>query len=1184
MSDQHQIVPTGFQAIHANHLEDLRKAAVWIARTWPVPALENDTFLVQSNGIAQWLKLALAEDPQADGGGGLGVAAATDFLLPSRFIWQAYRGVLGRDQVPEQSPFDKNRLVWRLFRLLPDLPDDPIYQPLRRFLEGPQPERRRFQLAEKIADLYDQYQVFRADWLADWERGANHITLARQNERRELDDELLWQPLLWRLLVDDVGEAGRHTSRAGIHTLFMERGRQLTADDRPAGLPRRILVFGVSSLPQQTLEALDVLARFSQVVLCVHNPCEYYWADIVSDRDLLRANRKRGRRRQGMPAEPPPESLHLHAQPLLAAWGKQGRDYIRLLDAFDDPEQYRTRLENAGQRVDLFDSPGTETLLHQLQDDIRTLRPLTETRERWRSIDPGQDHSIAFHRAHSPQREVEILHDQLLAALNADPGLRPRDIMVMVPDINVYAAAIQSVFGRHQNDSHRHIPFTISDQGQRHRLPVLVALETLLSLPDSRFSASDVISLLEVPAVRQRFAIDEADLPQLHQWVDGANIRWGLNAGQRASMDLPEGMDRNTWQFGLRRMLLGYSVGAGEAWSGIEPYPEVGGLQAGLAGQLDRFIAHLGQLWTELQSEAGPSEWAQRLTRIREDFFAEPDADSLLLFKRLDDTTEAWLDACDEAGLCGPVPLTIVRDVLLDGLEEGGLNQRFLAGKVNFATLMPMRAIPFKRVCLLGMNDGDYPRTRPPVDFDLMAQDYRPGDRSRREDDRYLFLEALLSAREQLYISWVGRSIRDNSERPASVLVAQLRDHLDAGWGAMNENAPHALAEALTTEHPLQPFSRAYFSASPDASIADILYRRQLFTFEHEWHSAHDPVSTGAVASIVGQEPPLAYREPEDPIRLADLVRMLKQPVASFYQSRLQVYFTDAEGDLEEAEPFSLDGLKRWSLQDELIETVVMDTGLETEFQQALGDRVDAMARRGDLGMGVTEQVLREEVGQPMADLHKRYQEQIQQWPVSLTDDMVVTLNRSTEVGSLALEDRLGPARCNAEGQCARVLVVRSEILRGEGKKASYQHRNLFESWVSHLAANSMGISLDTVVLAKRGSVRFTKVDSNRARDLLQAMMDAYMHNLTQPIAITPASGFAWLEAIQREPEAVEHAQRLAQDQYEQDLARDAGYLRRFQPDFASFWTPRSEAFVRSLYEPLWQALSQVRREDDRAS
>jgi exodeoxyribonuclease V gamma subunit len=224
--------------------------------------------------------------------------------------------------------------------------------------------------------------------------------------------------------------------------------------------------------------------------------------------------------------------------------------------------------------------------------------------------------------------------------------------------------------------------------------------------------------------------------------VDGANIRWGLHSEHRSSLDLPEGLERNTWQAGLRRMLLGYGAGRDDPWQGIEPFEEIGGLQAGVAGNLYRFVDRLEELWHELRSTATPAGWLDRLQSILERFFAELSDDDLLLVNRLRRQAEQWLQDCNSAGMEDvELPLSIVREILLEGLEEGGLNQRFLAGKVNFATLMPMRAIPFRRVCLLGMNDGDYPRSRPPVDFDLMAVDYRPGDRSRREAEQQYFLE-----------------------------------------------------------------------------------------------------------------------------------------------------------------------------------------------------------------------------------------------------------------------------------------------------------------------------------------------------------------------------------------------------------------------------------------------------------
>src|SRR6185312_1570451 len=221
------------------------------------------------------------------------------------------------EAVATTSPFDKSRLTWRLLRLIPQHVDDPDFGPLRDYLLAGHAEAdglRQYQLAAQVADLFDQYQVYRADWLDDWEHG---------------DDVLL----------DDVGPAERRQHRAAVHRSFVER--LATAAERPAALPRRIVVFGISSLPQQTLEALTALARFSQVLLVVANPCRHYWADIIEDRELLKAAQRRNAGKPGLPPEPRLEDLHQHANPLLAAWGKQGRDYIRLLDSFDAPAAYR---------------------------------------------------------------------------------------------------------------------------------------------------------------------------------------------------------------------------------------------------------------------------------------------------------------------------------------------------------------------------------------------------------------------------------------------------------------------------------------------------------------------------------------------------------------------------------------------------------------------------------------------------------------------------------------------------------------------------------------------------------------------------------------------------------------------------------------------------------------------------
>ncbi|WP_254918361.1 exodeoxyribonuclease V subunit gamma, partial [Zobellella denitrificans] len=298
---------------------------------------------------------------------------------------------------------------------------------------------------------------------------------------------------------------------------------------RRARQPGRVVVFGISSLPAQTLEALAAMARFSQVLLCVHNPCQHHWGDIVPDQDLLRHQYRRHARKGGLAPGLDQAELHQHAHPLLAAWGKQGRDYINLLDSLDDPGQYQARFDALGERIDLFSPGDSDHLLGQLQDDILNLRPPAESRDHWPPLERHQL-SVQFHIAHSAQRELEILHDQLLARFAEDETLRPRDIIVMVPDINLYAPHIQAVFGQYGRDDDRFIPFTLADQGSRGREPLLIALEHLLRLPESRLPVSEVLDLLDVAALRRRFGIEEADLPVLHRWIEGAGIRWGLDA------------------------------------------------------------------------------------------------------------------------------------------------------------------------------------------------------------------------------------------------------------------------------------------------------------------------------------------------------------------------------------------------------------------------------------------------------------------------------------------------------------------------------------------------------------------------------------------------------------------------------------------------------------------------------
>ncbi|MCE6978464.1 exodeoxyribonuclease V subunit gamma [Pseudomonas frederiksbergensis] len=1133
----------GFMVVHGNRLDELRSLVVSWMRRYPLAPLENEIALVQSNGIAQWLKLALAEDPEYDDMGGCGIAAAIDVQLPGSFMWQLYRMVLGRDEIPVKSLLDKAPLTWRLMRLLPQLINQPHFEPLQRFLTNDTDLRKRYQLAERLADLFDQYQVYRADWLEDWAEGRHQLRNGK-GEAKALTPANCWQAELWRALLLDVGEQGMAQSRAGVHQRFIERINSL--DVAPSGLPSRVIVFGISSLPAQALEALAGLARFSQVLLCVHNPCRHHWADIVADKDLLRHQYKRQARKSGMPVVLDSQTLHQHAHPLLAAWGKQGRDYINLLDSYDDPNSYRSAFRDG--RIDLFSENQPQNMLNQLQDDILELRPLNETRERWPAVDLKKDESIRFHIAHSAQREVEILHDQLLARFSADPDLRPRDIIVMVPDIDSYAPHIRAVFGQLDRFDPRFIPFTLADQGQRGRDPLLIAVEHLLKLPDSRFPVSEILDLLDVPALRARFGVEERDLPTLHRWIEGAGIRWGMNAEQRAGLGLPGELEQNSWRFGLRRMLLGYAVGSASACEGIEPYDEIGGLDAALIGPLVALLDALEIAHQELTQPAAPKQWGTRLQALVQLFFLASNEHDDYLLAQLEELRETWLETCESVGLRDELPLTVVREAWLAGLDQGRLSQRFLAGAVNFCTLMPMRAIPFKLVCLLGMNDGDYPRAQPPLDFDLMGSDYRPGDRSRREDDRYLLLEALLSARDQLYISWVGRSIRDNSERPASVLIGQLRDHLGSGWGLHDDN--DELLESMTQEHPLQPFSHRYFHEGDE-----------LFSYASEWQVLHQ--ASDLATDIEALEPYIQ----DEPLSLGQLQDFLRNPVRHFFSQRLKVFFEAAEVPLADEEPFVLDALQRYSLSDSLLATAL---GQLDQTDQALEAQAKRLQNSGLLPMAGFGECLQRELIEPLPDLLLRYQQLLVLWPTPLTSALPVSL----ELQGLRLEGWLSGLYQRADGGLLSVTTIPNSI---GSIKARKWHR-LTRPWVNHLVACASGMPMTTALVASDDSLLLGPMEEAAATRVLGDLLLAWQTGMRQPLPIAVKTAFAWL--AQTDPAKADAAARKAYEgdgQTTDGERRESPALARQFADYDALIADETfpdwcDALYRPLFEASWRS------------
>lgn len=1094
---------TGLVALHGNCTEILADTLMAWMRAHPLDPLETEVVLVQSNGTAEWFKMRMAEQ--------LGVCAAAKVELPARFIWRTYRQILGKHAVPPSSPLEKVPLTWRLMRLLPCLLRDPVFAPIENFLRPGEPERL-LQLAERLADLFDQYQIYRSDWLNAWEQGGDVLTHPGKPEQA-MPEGQRWQAALWRAVLQDLSDAEKAATRTALRTKVMQRLQDAEPGSLP--VPRRVVLFGLSHVPLAMLSFLDVIARHTQVVLAVPNPSRYHWADAIDGRELLRLQRRRQplRREQDL-AQIPLESMHAHAHPLLAAWGRQSRDYVRLLDEYDNTLQTADRTH--WPRVDLFDDAPADqgSLLQQVQRSIRDLLPLAEHP---RATQPAHciaasDQSIVFHSAHSLVRELEVLHDQLLQlfaqpATEGQAPLQPRDVIVMLPDIQQAAPSIRAVFGQYGRHDRRHIPFDIADLSARAASPMVVALQWLLKLPQQRCRLSELCDLLDVPAVAARFGLSPDDVPQLTQWMAGAGIRWGLNAEQRGRLGLEACGEHNSAWFGLRRMLLGYASGSrsvlheqgwqqAAAWGEIEPYDEVGGLDAELAGILAAVLECLMHWWDEALMDAVPDVWALRLRQLTQALFDPQDDVERALLNGLEQALTRWQEACDQAGYAQVIPLAVAQEAWMQALEQPSLEQRFRAGGVTFATPMPMRAIPFEVVCLLGMNDGDYPRRATRNDFDLMQQpgQYRPGDRARRDHDRQLMLEAVLSARRVLYISWAGHHVRDNSEQPPSVLVSQLREYLASGWcGEQGE-----LLHERTWHHPLQPFSRRYFEAGS-----------ALLTYASEWRAVH-----AKQQEETAWEMPVLALEQQPPLNVEQLTRFVRNPAQAFFRQRLGVYFEGDDGVVEDDEIFQLGGLQAYGVVQELQQQFAADwehcsngQGDGDRVTQLLQARVHSLQRAGRLplaGVGMREA---QQLQASLIPCLREWLQRRQDFPRAV-ERMRLHFTHAGVTVEDWLDQLWAPA---AAVEAFAPLWLHMDPRDVLNRKRELRKDKLLPLYVRSLVAAASGVEIQGVVVGRDTALHLQPMAPAAAQAALCTLLDIWLQGQRQPLPLPARTGMAWV-------------------------------------------------------------------------
>ncbi len=1124
----------------SNRLEDI---AQMLARIQQIAPLESpfaaEEIVVQSQGMRRYISQYLARET--------GIAANLHFSLPAGLAWRLMREAM--PDIPALSPFSSEVMRWRLLALFQsaEFAQSPDFAAARQALAPylNNGDYAAYQLAGQLADVFDQYLVYRPNWIETWAAGKLVAELARSRSAAQQ----IWQAQLWQYL-DDGKQGAPH--RVQLWRTLM----QSLASPNPR-LPKRYFVFGIATLAPMYLQLLAQLALHREVHIFALNPSQEYWGNIIEPAQILRQTQTADLSQQG--------------HPLLASLGKQGRDF------FNELAEVEAQLDLAS----YTDAPQSPSLLHSIQHQIQTQTlPETAHANGWlaehqdyarsqphfqaalsqlnqsyqavlaayqgslkaegfntenipqnttpdlfsgcldalpsppepAAIQPihlahqqnialaqlNADPSIQIHSAHSPLRELQILKDQLLVLLAQHPDWQPHDIAILTPHIEPYTPYIEAIFGKH---SPHPLPYTLSDTQIAHRQPLLDALAQTLALLNSRFEADKLIALLDNDLILASHQLTRSDLPLIHDTIAALNIRWGSDAAQR-SQHSSQPNAQYTWQQGLDRLVLGLMLPENPQnpiWHNIAPLssnPNHQDTLSHFAALVSTLIHHQNQ-W---QTPASIPQWNERIHSLISDLITpQSDADHQA-HQQLETALANWQNEAQTAHYTQAIDQTIAIQHLnqyLTSQDDAG----FLRGGITICSMVPMRSLPFKAICLLGLNDGDYPRNTKAAPYDLIAQHPQKGDRARRDDDRYLFLEAILSAREVLYLSYIGKDIRTDEERAPSTLIGELIDTI----AALTQIPANQLNQHWITHHPLQPFSTQYYTGSLKTQTR----ATKLISTRQDYAQALSNPQPPAAPFLQNYTAPETQEQPEIP--QATFLQYWRNPNRQWLKHALGWQAPHTQAAHPSSEPFTIDNPRQ----------------LDTAYTQARQHHQDftalatTLTAQSQLPTGAFNRLIAQEQAIAAAQLDGA---------------LIHSPRQSDHTGSLKLPTGTLHYTLNHNHQHGQILYAH-QFLPNHNTQAKLQASDSIELLLRHLIYSAVApqtTAQPTHYIALHQSITLPPIAQPAAQATLAQWLAAYQQGQHHPIPFFPRVTLAAAIAYHTKTQNWDAAQNKAHSVYHQ--------------------------------------------------
>ena len=984
----------------------------------------SELIVMQTSGMERWLSLQSAKEN--------GIFTNFEYIKPNTFINRLYEmsGIKANDL------YNTENLKWLLFKYFEDETFKSKFNHVAQYYEND--DIKRLQLSVKVADLFDQYLLYRQSYIESWNKGElAKITIFPdddknqiKNKQARLDQHQKWQFWLWQKIKTEIGSDS--LDKVQLRDILIKNLNNTDFQKKIINKYGRISLFGLSVITDYHIEIFYRLSEFLDVNLYFLNPApDTYWYDIVSEKFMYYLVQKTGQSA---------EELKQHVgNELLSNYSALAKDTYNILFKTDD---FVNAIDDS-----LTVSPKNNTLLEKIQEDIFYNKNKAE--RNLISLENLEDHSIVIGSSYTPMREIEALYHQILFFLENDKTIQAQDIIVQLSDVDLYTPYIRAVFDNAQEK----LPYTIADRSYAGGDTIVGVLESLLKLSYEDFTSERILQFLNSEFIRGKFGITNIDL--IRETVREANIRFGIKGLKEDDTQYV------SWKYGLERILLGYAIKGGESFNleNYSTYP-LDTIEGSDSEELLRFIGFVNKLILSLNKrthDRSLKDWSHYINEIIEELIIyDENSNNEIKYiqKHLELIGEMnnWLKE-DEKDLL--ISFEVFQKSFIDALFSNPRAGSFITGGITFCSMIPMRSIPFKVSALIGLNGDKFPRQDSKLAFNLIDIEYKRGDRNTKNNDKYLFLESILSSRKHLYLSYIGNSTRDNTIIPPSLLIEELKSYIQFG---LEENIKNLNVDNfLILKHPLHSFSKKYYSKN-----------KNIFTFDKDEYLEIDKTNTNNndTTDFISKN-----------ISIENLISFFDDPFKYYYNKILQIYYREDESLLSETELFEIDTLQEWALKNTL---------LNSEIDEELF--LDKAKKTGKLPLANMANVVLEDANEKIEKLKNTYLE--------LTKGLKAdSENLNIKISGIEISASIYP-------------VFNNRYIATNVSKSGSQGKYLLRAWLKHLCIIASDKEIDTLYLSDENNPPLiwhsNMISKERAQLKLKRLVDIYERGQKKIIAFNP--------------------------------------------------------------------------------